>query len=73
MEFLLDTIFISVGFLFALLLVIFFWICIENVDNISDIPRLFIKFIICNWLTLVIPIVLIFLGLSAMKIGCANI
>lgn len=73
MEFLLDTGCISVGFLFALLLVIFFWICIENADNISDIPRLYIKFVITNWLTLIIPIVLIFLGLSAMKIGCANI
>lgn len=73
MEFLLDTIFISVGFFFALLLVIFFWICIENADNILDIPRLYIKFVMTNWLTLIIPIILIFLGLSSMKIGCANI
>ena len=73
MQSLIYTGFISLGFFFALLLVIFFWICIENADNISDIPRLYIKFVMTNWLTLIIPIILIFLGLSSMKIGCANI
>lgn len=73
MQNLIYTGFISLGFFFALLLVIFFWICIENADNISDISRLYIKFVMTNWLTLIIPIILIFLGLSSMKIGCANI
>ena len=60
MQNLIYTGFISLGFFFALLLVIFFWICIENADNISDISRLYIKFVMTNWLTLIIPIILIF-------------